>query len=92
MRRSVYVGGGRSLRYGLGVGDERETDELREVERRREAEEEALASQGGEPEEEIAQHERRAEKARYLLEKLDERAASEREAGEGEGSAGDRSS
>jgi hypothetical protein len=68
------------------MGDERETEELRELEHRREAEEEQLASAGGEPEEEIAQHERRAEKARYLLEKLDERAASEREGSEGEGS------
>jgi hypothetical protein len=64
------------------VGDERETEELREGQRRREAEETSLARSGSHSEEESAQHERRADKARYLHEKLDERAASEREASE----------
>ena len=55
-----------------------ETDELRDAQLRREAEERELAQSAGD-EEETAQHERRAEKARYLREKLDERADSERE-------------
>jgi hypothetical protein len=63
------------------VSGERETEELREAERRREAEEEALARRPGESDQEAAQHERRAEKAQYLIDKLDERAESEREAG-----------
>jgi hypothetical protein len=82
----VYVEAGRTLSYGLPVAKDDETEELRETERRREVEEETLAQSPGEPEEEIAQHERRAEKARYLLEKLDERAESESERdGEREG-------
>jgi hypothetical protein len=81
----VYVDERQSLSYGLTVPDEPDTEQLREAEARREAEEETLAQTGGEPEEETAQHERRAEKARYLLEKLDERAESEREGSEREG-------
>ena len=76
----MYEERGRSLSYRLPVADEDETDELIEIERRRETEEESLARGPGEPEEEAAQHERRAEKARYLREKLEERADSERDA------------
>jgi hypothetical protein len=66
--------------YGLRMSDdERDTEELIDAERRREAEEESLADEPGETGEETAQHERRAEKARYLREKLEERAESERE-------------
>ncbi len=54
-----------------------ETGELRDAQLRREAEERELA-QSADDDDEIAQHERRAEKARYLGEKLDERAESER--------------
>jgi len=75
----VYVEERQSLSYGLRVPEERDTEELLETERRREAEEEALAQSGTEPDAETAQHERRAEKARYLEEKLEERAESERE-------------
>ena len=69
----MYVGSGRILSYGLRMADERETEELREAQRRREAEEESLARSRAESEQEVAQHERRAEKARYLRQKLDER-------------------
>ncbi len=55
-----------------------ETGELREAQLRREAEERELA-QAADDDQETAQHKRRAEKARYLREKLDERAESERE-------------
>jgi hypothetical protein len=64
------------------VPGERETEELREAQRRREAEEESLVRSGSDSDEERSQHERRAEKARYLQEKLDERAESEGEADE----------
>jgi hypothetical protein len=60
-----------------------ETDELRKTQVRREGEEQELARAADE-DEETAQHERRAEKARYLREKLDERAESEREESERE--------
>jgi hypothetical protein len=56
-----------------------DTRELRRAQARREAEERALA--GSAPDEqESATHERRAEKARYLREKLEERADSEQDA------------
>jgi hypothetical protein len=58
--------------------EEPKTEELRKAQLRREAEEEELA-QAADEDEETAQHERRAEKARYLREKLDQRAESERE-------------
>jgi hypothetical protein len=58
--------------------ESQETGELRKDQLRREAEERELAQSAPE-EEETAQHERRAEKARYLREKLEERAESERE-------------
>jgi hypothetical protein len=57
---------------------EPQTEELRKAQLRREAEEEELA-QAAEDEEETAQHERRADKARYLREKLEQRAESERQ-------------
>jgi hypothetical protein len=75
----VYVEAGRTLSYGLRMPGDDETEELRATELRRELEEEELARSPGETEDEIAQHERRAEKARYLLEKLEERAESEGE-------------
>jgi hypothetical protein len=53
-----------------------ETEELRVEQVRREREEHARAREAGEPSEE-RQHERRAERAAYLREKLDERAESE---------------
>lgn len=63
-----------------------DTQEMRVAQSRREAEEKALAGAAGE-EPETATHRRRAEKAQYLREKLEERAESEREAsGEREGS------
>jgi hypothetical protein len=58
----------------------RETEDLRETQRKREQAERRRA-QTAPDERETVQHERRAEKARYLREKLDERAESER--GEG---------
>ena len=60
--------------------EEPDTKEMRLVQSRREAEEEELARSAAD-EEETAQHERRADKARYLKEKLEQRAESEREAG-----------
>lgn len=61
------------------VSDERQdTKEMRAIQARREAEEQEFADAATEPEE-TAQHERRAEKAQYLREKLERRAESERE-------------
>ena len=57
-----------------------DTSELRRVQSRREAEEQSLARAAAD-DEETAIHQRRAEKAHYLREKLEERARSEREAG-----------
>jgi hypothetical protein len=60
------------------MSEEPETRELKQAQTRREAQEQELARRAPD-EQETAQHERRAEKARYLREKLDERAESERE-------------
>ena len=57
-----------------------DTSELRQAQSRREAEEQSLASSAAD-EQETATHQRRAEKARFLRQKLDERAESEREIG-----------
>jgi hypothetical protein len=65
------------------MGPEEPTDELRQDQSRREVQERDLARSAAD-EEESAQHQRRAEKARYLREKLEERAESEREAAEEE--------
>jgi hypothetical protein len=58
--------------------ESQETSELQKIQLRREAEERELAESAAD-EEETAQHQRRADKARYLQEKLEERAESERE-------------
>jgi hypothetical protein len=58
------------------------TEELRLTQAERERAERRLADESPE-EQETAQHERRADKARYLREKLEQRAESEREAGRG---------
>lgn len=59
--------------------EEPETEELREAQlEREEAESEQAAS--APTADEAAQHQRRADKAAYLREKLEERAQSEREA------------
>jgi hypothetical protein len=58
--------------------EEPNTKELKAAQIQREAEEQELA-RSAPAEEEVAQHERRADKARYLREKLEQRAASERE-------------
>lgn len=64
--------------------EQQDTKEMRAIQARREAEEQEFADAATEPEE-AAQHERRAEKAHYLREKLERRAESEREvAGEEE--------
>ena len=58
--------------------EEPETRELRDAQREREqAEREQVGS--SDTDDEAAQHKRRAEKAAYLREKLEERAESERE-------------
>jgi hypothetical protein len=67
-----------SLRYVLPMHDDPEADELRAGQLKREADEQELA-RSTDDEHEVAQHQRRAQKARYLREKLDERAASEDE-------------
>jgi len=60
------------------MGDEQhKTEELKVVQTEREAEERERA-QSALDEDEAAQHERRADKARYLRKKLEERAESER--------------
>ncbi|HEY6398553.1 MAG TPA: hypothetical protein VIX82_13975 [Solirubrobacteraceae bacterium] len=58
--------------------DRNDTEELREAQRVREEAEEKLARLALD-EGEAAQHKRRAEKSRYLRNKLEERAASERD-------------
>jgi hypothetical protein len=58
--------------------EEQETEELKKLQLQREADEQERARSATD-EEETAQHERRADKARYLREKLEQRAASERE-------------
>ncbi len=66
------------MSYGLGMHEEQETEELKKRQLQREADEQERARSAPD-EEETAQHERRADKARYLREKLEQRAASERE-------------
>jgi hypothetical protein len=63
------------------VSEDPDTKELREAQARRVREELELA-QAASDEEEESQHARRADKAEYLRQKLDERARSEREAGD----------
>jgi hypothetical protein len=62
------------------MGDPERTEELRNLQESMRQEEERRA-ESTDDEHEAAQHERRAEKARYLREKLDERVKSERESG-----------
>jgi hypothetical protein len=57
---------------------EKDTRALRSEQQRRAAREEQMAEESDQPTEEAA-HRRRAEKARYLDEKLQERARSERQ-------------
>ena len=59
------------------MSEDPKTEELRLEQERREAEEQQRAESATD-EDESAQHERRADKARYLREKLEERAESER--------------
>jgi hypothetical protein len=68
----------RDWRYVLGVSEEPNTEELKLAQLEREHAERRRA-QAVPDEDEAAQHARRAEKARYLAEKLEERAESERE-------------
>ena len=58
------------------MGSDEETEELREAQRKRELTEQELAGSAAD-EEEFAQHQRRAEKAKYLRRKLEERSESE---------------
>lgn len=58
--------------------DEHHTEELRLAQLERE-QTEREAARSASDEDEAAQHERRADKARYLREKLEQRAQSERE-------------
>ena len=62
------------------MSEEPKTEELRRVQTRRADKEEDLARTAAD-EPETAQHVRRADKARYLKEKLEQRAESERERG-----------
>lgn len=59
------------------MSDEHKTEELKVIQSEREAEERKRA-QDALDEDEAEQHERRADKARYLREKLEQRAESER--------------
>jgi hypothetical protein len=61
------------------MSEEPTTEQLQKVQLDREAAEQREAERAHD-EDETAQHERRAEKARYLREKLEERAESERDA------------
>jgi hypothetical protein len=58
--------------------DKEQTEELRAAQLERQKTEEHLAL-SAQDEDEAAQHQRRAEKSRYLREKLEERAASEQD-------------
>jgi hypothetical protein len=58
------------------MGDEEDTQELRKVQLQREMAEQEMAKSSVD-EEELSQHQRRAEKAAYLRGKLEERAESE---------------
>jgi DNA-binding TFAR19-related protein (PDSD5 family) len=58
------------------MSDEEDTEELRKAQLQRELSERKLAGQALD-EEEFSQHQRRAEKAEYLRQKLEERAESE---------------
>jgi hypothetical protein len=60
------------------VSDDHESEELLQAQLEREAVEEKRADASLD-EQEALQHERRAEKARYLAEKLEERVEAERE-------------
>ena len=62
-----------------------DTEELRQLQSER-VQAETEQARSSSDEQEAAQHERRADKARYLREKLEERADSEREQDEGGGS------
>ena len=57
--------------------EEHTTEELTVIQAQREAEE-RMRAKSAVDEDEVEQHERRADKARYLREKLEERAESER--------------
>lgn len=61
--------------------EQHKTEELKIVQAEREAAERE-AARSSPDEDEVAQHERRADKARYLREKLEQRAESERRLGE----------
>jgi hypothetical protein len=65
------------VRYVLGVAEDPITEELKLTQLERERAERRRADNVPD-DEEAAQHERRAEKAKYLAEKLEERAESER--------------
>ena len=62
----------------MAADDGPSTEELRALQAQREEAERELAERAGDPREERA-HERRADRAAYLREKLDEQAESERE-------------
>jgi hypothetical protein len=62
------------------MAEDQETRDLRDAQLQREQAEREHAEAAPDPTE-TAQHERRAEKARYLREKLEERAESERRNG-----------
>ena len=71
-----------SVRYVLPVPDsDPKTEELKLTQLQREQAERRHAAAAPD-EDEAVQHERRAEKARYLAEKLEERAESERQQGD----------
>jgi hypothetical protein len=69
------------------LNEDPDTEELRAAQARRVREELELARSAADDEEE-SQHERRADKAEYLRQKLEERAESERAAGGSEREAG----
>ena len=60
------------------MNDKQLTEQLRVAQREREKAEKELARRAPD-EDEAAQHQRRAEKSRYLREKLEERAATEQD-------------
>jgi hypothetical protein len=77
MARRASCAGDR-VAWIVEMSEEPDTKELREAQARRVRQELDMARSASD-EEELAQHERRAEKAGYLRQKLEERAASERD-------------
>lgn len=81
MNAPAWHGRTEAVQFQLEMEPEHTTEELKALAQEREAAEEELA-ESAVNDTEAAQHSRRAEKTRYLRQKLEEREKSEREAEE----------